>query len=262
MSIKQYVNKIKGAVFSALVIALGLPGVLAPPVLAAGQQMETHTQSFVLKLGATRLIYNPATNGATIAVSNQHDYPILVRSQVFAEDRTSAAPFVVTPPLFRLEAQQQSRLRVVNTGGQMANDRESLYWLCVTGIPPSSDDAWAAGEDGKSAPPKSVALNVQVSVQNCIKLLVRPAGVGQLLDRASGLVWTRQGNTLNVNNPTPFYMNLNRVSVGGKDVDQLQYVAPRSSHSFTLPKGAAGQVEWQVITDAGGQSRMYQAALQ
>ncbi|WP_339012506.1 fimbria/pilus periplasmic chaperone [Aeromonas popoffii] len=223
--------------------------------------METATQAFELKLGASRLIYNPAASGASIAVHNQQNYPILVRSQVFAEDRTTVAPFLVTPPLFRLDGQQQSRLRVVHTGGPLPGDREKLHWLCVTGIPPQSDDAWAADKEGKSAAPKAVELHVQVSVQSCIKLLVRPSGIGQLADRASSLVWTRQGNTLNANNPTPFYMNLSRVTVGGVNVEQLQHIAPFSSHSFTLPKGAAGQVQWQVVTDVGGQSRMYQTSL-
>lgn len=261
MSIGQYINPTRKLPLPALGIALVLLSTLTCSAYAAEQKVETSTQPFVLKLGATRLIYNPSSNGATVSVNNQQNYPILVRSQVFAEDKTSQAPFVVTPPLFRLEGQQQSRLRVVHTGGQMPSDREKLHWLCVTGIPPQSDDAWAADKEGKSAAPKSVALNVQVSVQNCIKLLVRPAGIGQLADRASSLVWTRQGNTLNANNPTPFYMNLSRVTVGGANVEQLQHIAPFSSHSFTLPKGAAGQVQWQVITDAGGQSRMYQASL-
>ncbi|ARZ01098.1 fimbria/pilus periplasmic chaperone [Yersinia ruckeri] len=261
MSIKRNINNKRKLPLPALGIVLSLLSTTVGSVYAAEQPMETSSQPFVLKLGASRLIYNPASNGATIAVSNQQDYPILVRSQVFAENKTSPAPFVVTPPLFRLDGQQQSRLRVVNTGGQMPSDRENLNWLCVTGIPPQSDDAWAADKEGKSAAPKSVSLNVQVSVQNCIKLLVRPSSIGPLADRASSLVWTRQGNALNVNNPTPFYMNLSRVTVGGANVEQLQHIAPFSSHSFTLPKGAAGQVQWQVITDAGGQSRMYQASL-
>ncbi len=258
MLIKQYITPTRKRPLPALGIALVLLSTLTH---AAELPVETSTQPFELKLGATRLIYNPAANGATIAVHNQQNYPMLVRSQVFAEDRTTPAPFLVTPPLFRLDGQQRSRLRVVHTGGPLPGDREKLHWLCVTGIPPQSDDAWAADKEGKSAAPKAVALNVQVSVQNCIKLLVRPSGIGQLADRASSLVWTRQGNTLNANNPTPFYMNLSRVTVGGVNVEQLQHIAPFSSHSFTLPKGAAGQVQWQVITDAGGQSRMYQASL-
>jgi P pilus assembly chaperone PapD len=241
MSTQQSANRKGGVVLSVM---LGLLGTMAYSAYAAELPVETATQPFELKLGASRLIYNPAANGATIAVHNQQNYPMLVRSQVFAEDRTTPAPFLVTPPLFRLDGQQRSRLRVVHTG-----------------IPPQSDDAWAADKEGKSAAPKTVALNVQVSVQNCIKLLVRPSGIGQLADRASSLAWTRQGNTLNANNPTPFYMNLSRVTVGGVNVEQLQHIAPFSSHSFTLPKGAAGQVQWQVITDVGGQSRMYQASL-
>ncbi|WP_339735666.1 fimbria/pilus periplasmic chaperone, partial [Aeromonas sp. HMWF014] len=100
-----------------LSVMLGLLGTMAYSAYAAEVPVETSTQPFELKLGASRLIYNPAANGATIAVHNQQNYPMLVRSQVFAEDKTTPAPFLVTPPLFRLDGQQRSRLRVVHTGG-------------------------------------------------------------------------------------------------------------------------------------------------
>ncbi|NPE97657.1 Dr fimbrial biogenesis chaperone DraB, partial [Escherichia coli] len=68
------------------------------------------------------------------------DYPMLVQSEVLSEDQKSPAPFVVTPPLFRLDGQQSSRLRIVRTGGEFPSDRESLQWICVKGIPPKEDD--------------------------------------------------------------------------------------------------------------------------
>ncbi|MEF9898154.1 MAG: fimbria/pilus periplasmic chaperone [Pseudomonas sp.] len=107
--------------------------------------MRTRQQPFSVKIGASRIIYGLASGGATLSVSNPQDYPILVQSVVLGEDTKSKAPFVVTPPLFRLEGQQQSRLRIVRTGGDFANDRESLQWLCVNGIPPKADEAWAKG---------------------------------------------------------------------------------------------------------------------
>lgn len=41
---------------------------------------------------------------------------MLVQSEVLAENQKDPAPFVVTPPLFRLDALQSSRLRIVRTG--------------------------------------------------------------------------------------------------------------------------------------------------
>lgn len=223
---------------------------------ATADVVKPNAKVFTLKLGATRVIYNPDASGATLSVSNQQDYPILVQGKVYAEDKKSAAPFIVTPPLFRLEAGQQSRLRIVRTGGVVVPDRESLQWLCVGGIPPKETDVWANNETDKSL--KSVVLNLEVSMHNCIKLLVRPSGVnGTPMDAAADLIWKRQGNKISVHNASPFYMNLSSVTVGGKPVKGLDYVAPFAERSFSLPEGATGKVEWKIITDVGGESQAF-----
>jgi P pilus assembly chaperone PapD len=167
------------------------------------EEINANSKSFVLKLGLTRIIYDPESNGKTLLVSNPQDYPILVQSQVLAEDNASKAPFLVTPPLFRLEGGQQSKIRIIHTNGSFSNDKETLYWTCVKGIPPKVED-----NNVKKLPEKA-EVNIMISINNCIKLIVRPSGVkGMVTDVADKLVWTVQNGTLRGDNPTPFYMNL------------------------------------------------------
>ena len=224
--------------------------------------IEQTSQSFSLTLGASRIIYTPDSKGQVFSVSNEQKFPILVQSQVSAAEggdiTASAARFNVIPPLFRLDGEQSAKLRVVHAGGGLPADRESLYWLCVKGIPPKAEDVWA---DGKA--PTTAMLNVQVSVNNCIKLLVRPAAIGRELPQAlvSKVTWKRQGNRLQAINSTPFYINLAAVSVGGKAVANLQHIAPFSSQSFDLPAGAKGNVEWLVINDLGGKGDLLHSVL-
>lgn len=234
---------------------------LCLPLLAgAADNTTTSMQSFSVRLGASRVIYDPASNGATLTVTSPQDYPILVQSDVLAEDRTSKAPFVVTPPLMRLDGQQSSRLRIVRTGGDFAADRESLQWLCVKGIPPKADDAWAKERGGKSDAGDKVSLNVQLSINNCIKLFVRPASVkGHPEDVADKLRFERTGGQLKAVNDSPFYMNLSSLKVNGADVKDIRYVPPFSSRVFSLPAGKnAGKLEWKIVNDYGGESRTYQ----
>ena len=241
----------------------GAAGVLLSLPLMAGAtgNMDTSTQSFSVRLNASRVIYDPASNGTTLTVTSPQDYPILVQSEVLNEDMKSKAPFVVTPPLMRLDGQQSSRLRIVRTGGNFAADRESLQWLCVKGIPPKADDAWAKGKDGKPDAGGKVSLNVQLSINNCIKLFVRPASVkGHSDDVADKLRFERAGGQLKAMNDSPFYMNLSSLKVNGTDVKDTRYVSPFSSRVFSLPAGKnAGKVEWKIVNDYGGESRTYQA---
>ncbi|MEI2606793.1 fimbria/pilus periplasmic chaperone [Erwinia aphidicola] len=216
----------------------------------AAPEVETMTDTFRVTLGATRVVYPEKASGAQLSVSNPQAYPILVQSSVTGEDRKSQAPFLVTPPLFRLEAGQQSRLRVIRTGGSLPADRESLFWLCVKAVPPSGDDRAGGGS--------KVSLAINMAISTCDKLLYRPAGLrGSPEDAAGSLRWTREGTTLRVSNPTPFYMNLKTVTVGGRPASGLTYVPPQGSTSLTLPAGAAGAVSWNVINDLGGESRRF-----
>lgn len=243
------------------VVAVIVAGLLSGSAMAevSAIKIEQKVRSYSVGLGVSRIIYNPASSGSVVSVKNPNDYPVLVQSKVLTEDRKQNAPFVITPPLFRLDSHQQSRIRIVQTGGEFAGDRETLQWMCATGIPPESDSAWAEGNGKKS----KAVLDVAVRLSNCIKLLVRPSSVkGNMLDGMSSLVWKRHGKTLTVQNPTPFYMNFKSIIVGGQNINDPEYAPPFASRSFSLSSDISGDVRWRVITDYGGDSREYQSHLQ
>lgn len=244
--------KMKLTNFAVMAVALLVSSSMTS-VYAADQQLNSTTKSFGVKLGITRVIYHDGTAGATLSVSNPQDYPILVQSSVKAEDKKSPAPFMVMPPLFRLEGSQQSQLRIVRTGGDMPTDREALQWVCVKAVPPKNDlpDTQAKG----------ATLDINVSISTCDKLIFRPDAVkGVPEDAAGNLRWVAMGNKLKVENPTPFYMNLASVTVGGKPITGLDYVAPFADKTLDIPSGAYGDVEWKVITDFGGESHPFRHA--
>jgi len=245
---------------SLMAYSAGVLFLMSAPGFAEDKSSDNETviESYSVELGATRIIYNPATSGAAVSVSNPNDYPVLVQSAVMTEDKAGKAPFVVTPPLFRLDPKQQSRLRLVMTGEGAAKDRETLYWMCATGIPPELGDAWA-GEPAEKKK-SSASLDVKIKLSQCIKVLVRPDAVkGKLNDAAPAVTWARKGDKLEANNPSPFYINIKSLDVGGKAVALPDYIPPFSSRSYAVPKGAGGSVMWTYINDYGGVSRPSEA---
>lgn len=244
--------------YIALVYTAAVVGVCSCLLPMRAVAMNVSATEFSVSLDATRLIYDPASAGATLTVTNPQDYPMLVQSKVLDEAMVQKAPFIVTPPLFRLDGLQQNKLRIVRTGGTFAPDRETLQWLCVKAIPPQSDDAWA--QAGPQA--KTVQMNLQLSVNACLKLLVRPGSIkGRPVDVAHQLAWQQKGQQLTVRNPTPFYMNFSSVRLGGVAVGELDYVAPLSHKTVTVAhKGSAkAVVQWKVINDFGDVSQEYRA---
>ncbi|EOI6455960.1 TPA: fimbria/pilus periplasmic chaperone [Yersinia enterocolitica] len=247
-----------------------LPFIFLPCVNAVSADLNTYEHKFAVKIGGTRVVYPlSSVKGVSFSVANPQDYPILVQSQVKGEDKHSSAPFVVTPPLFRLDAGMQGRVRVIRTGGNFPQDRESLQWLCLTGVPPQEGDIWDnSHHDKENKSEQDINLDVRLSVGTCVKLFVRPEKLKQKPEEVAGeLIWHRNGEQLQVNNPTPFYISFKSVSLAGKNIDLFSaggenYVAPFSKRSFSLPVDMArggGEVNWQIIDDNGGVSQVFKA---
>ncbi|MCP1107101.1 molecular chaperone [Serratia nevei] len=200
-------------------------------------------------IGGTRLVYPGGQKEATITVKNPDDIPYLVQSWVNTDLEGSVkAPFLVTPPLFRLNGGKENTLRIVKTSQALPADRESVFWLSVKTVPPEAE--------GKGN-------HLQIAVRTRIKLFYRPAALsGSPEEAAKKVRWERRGNTLTAINDSPYFLNFSSVSVVGEKIKEPQMVAPFASLNYTLPASAVGQhVSWQVINDYGGLSEQYQQAL-
>lgn len=191
-------------------------------------------------IGGTRMIYDGGKKESSLSVSNPDKQPFLIQSWVeTASGGAEKAPFMVTPPLFRLDGGQNNVLRVVQAGSGLPSDKESLYWMNIKAIPAADKN------DGQNT--------LQIAVKTRIKLIYRPQGLrGVPEEQTDKLAWRRNGKTLQVTNPTAFYMNFMEVKVGGTAVKEVTYVAPGNTANFDLPAGAsAGSVTWKIISDYG-----------
>lgn len=193
-----------------------------------------------ITVGGTRLIYDGSKKEASLSVTNSDINPYLIQSWIEAKtEGGEKAPFIITPPLFRLEGNQQNVLRIVRTGGKLPEDRESLYWMNVKSIPASVK--------------KEGVNTLQIAIKTRIKLIYRPQGVkGIPEDVTEQLKWRQSGSTLTVTNPTPFVMNFQQVKVGRSEIPDVTYVMPQSEATFAVPAGVTGKVTWRLITDYGG----------
>ncbi|MFZ1873270.1 MAG: molecular chaperone [Chania sp.] len=199
-------------------------------------------------VGGTRLIYNGAKKESSLNISNPDKVPYLIQSWVDSQEGdTSKAPFIITPPLFRLDGGQDNILRVVRAGGNLPTNKESLYWLNIKSIP--------------SAEKKDNTL--QIAIKTRIKLIYRPQGLpGSLDEAAQALTWQRSGNALQVTNSSPYYVTFFKVKVNGSQLKNATMVAPQSSARFDLPTGVtSGALSWEIINDYGGTSKPFNGNL-
>ena len=205
-------------------------------------------------LSQFRIIYSEAdTGGVTWSMTNNTGRAYLMQSwmrlidtetglpaqETDSKASTTTIPFLVTPPLVRVDPGEPLTLRIRLTELSLPADRESAFYLSVKGIPAISDsDSQGSGK-------------VVVAVVNNIKLFYRPEGLpaGGVTQAATQLRFSRQGNSLVVDNPTPFYINFSQIMVGGKPLSAealRRLLPPKGQLRYDLSAGISGPVTWQV----------------
>lgn len=215
-----------------------------------------------LRLAQTRVVFDAANPNAKLAIKNSSPQVYLIKADVINRPEGNvqqpAPPFIATPPMFRLEKESQNTLLIVRNGtSELPTDRESVFYLSLLAIPATTKANAPEGE--------VTSAQVSVGIRNVIKLFYRPKGLPMSVETASSqLTFRQQGQQLEVNNPTPYYITLAQLSVDQHSVDVRELspmIAPFSTHTYPV-KGGAAQAEWRVITDYGGMSTAYQGKIQ
>ncbi len=205
-----------------------------------------------LVLSATRLIYRGQTGGARIEVLNVGRQPALMQAWIDAGNPEARpqdiqVPFVVTPPMVRIDPGRRQSLGVVFTGPGLPTDRESLYWLNVLDIPPRPH--LRPGAD-----------YIQFAVRTRIKLIYRPVGLRGGPEQAMrDLRWRehcRKGRcVVQARNPTPYVIPIVRLRCLGAKIPAAPLqgtVRPFGTRSWALAQSArVARVRYDVINDFG-----------
>ena len=132
------------------------------PFFVVGLVLSSSIAQASVVVGGTRLVFDGTKNNAVISVENKDQNSNIVQSWLSVVDAASPAKdaFIITPPLFRLKAREKGFVRIVRSGKMLPDDRESMFWLNIKGIPAT-----------EYIPDKNV---VQFAINSKIKLIYRP----------------------------------------------------------------------------------------
>lgn len=216
------------------------------PLIVAAMGMTTAQAG--VSIGGTRVIYDGGKKEASLSVNNPDATPYLIQTWIETTNNdTGKAPFIITPPLYRLDKGQQNVMRIICTGN-LPESKESLFWLNIKSIP--------------SAERKDNTL--QIAIKTRIKLIYRPVGLNQSTPEAQAekLHWKSAGKFIQVTNPSPYFINFNEITVAGKRLEDVSFVAPASTASFALPPGVTGgAIIYRIINDYGGIGEAHHSSL-
>lgn len=94
-----------------------------------------------IQVNTTRVIYNSTNKSASLSISNDSDDTYMVQTWLNTGDASQMPknlPIVVTPPILKLATPKEAILRFIYSGSGLPQDKESLFWVNVQEIPPTS----------------------------------------------------------------------------------------------------------------------------
>jgi chaperone protein EcpD len=210
-------------------------------------------------VGGTRVVYPLENREVTVKLTNDRAEPSLVqvwmdKGNADAKPGEASAPFVLTPPIFRMDAKKSQTIRMMYTGDALPQDRESVFWLNVLDVPP------------KVA--KTTDVNsLQFALRTRIKVFARPKGLPGTPEEAAGKVsWKlvpsadNKGYDVKAINPTAYYVSFGEIDVVSgaqtykNDIGGM--VEPRGTAQFPVKNlksiPADAHVKYSGISDFGG----------
>ena len=200
----------------------------------------------------TRLIYPANSPSETLHLSNEDDFPYVV--QVWTDNgddkstpKTADGPYLVSPPIFKMEPRSGQSVRLVYTGNNAPTDRESVAYVNFAQIPPSTE-----GENEMS-----------VVVKHRLKVFYRPQKLPVNVERLSEhVVFEKHNKQVTLSNQSPYFLSLSAmkaVDAKGKEVIlQHEMVAPYSSTVLMTRNGQKNlaiepqKMVYNYVTDLGG----------
>ena len=208
----------------------------------------------------TRVIFPAKAGEVTVRLSNDNDTPALIQAWMDNGDpkatpETANVPFLVTPPIFRMNPHKDQSLRIIGAPSSLPADRETLFWLNVLEIPPRPTSQQLADKN-----------YLQLSIRSRMKFFYRPANLpGEPAKAPDTLTWkevkTDTGYALEVHNPSPYYITVVGTDVGVGD-SALQttdpaMVAPFGTQRVSFPRldavlPAGTSIRFRTIDDFGG----------
>jgi P pilus assembly chaperone PapD len=231
---------------------------LAAALLATGCLLSSAYANVII--GGTRVIF-PAQDGEVdVRLTNQNATPALVEAWIDSGDPKSTpdkvnTPFLITPPLFRMEPNRDQSLRVLFTHSEqpLPSDRESLFFLNVLEVPPKPSGPQFQGKN-----------YMQLAIRSRLKLFYRPAGLAGDPQKAPNELSFKAANdagavALVVHNPTPYYVTIGQITV---DVGGVSHkvdtgmVAPLSDLRLAVSDlkqapSAGSAIQYDCINDYG-----------
>lgn len=205
----------------------------------------------------TRIIFPAKSKAISVQLENQFSTPALVQVWLDNGDmnhmpKADEVPFILSPVISRVEAKRGQSIRIFPLNTEtLAKDRESLFYFNMLDIPPEEL--------------KNDINYLSFNVRTRIKLFYRPEGLKIEQRKAFDKItvqYDATNNQLNINNPTPYFMNFSKFIINPNQqatpLTQALMVEPYSVGNLSVSKISQPihELQYFLINDLGGEIRL------
>jgi P pilus assembly chaperone PapD len=205
-------------------------------------------------IDGTRVIFPSNAKSISVQLRNGFSTPALIQTWIDDGDinqipDADKIPFVLTPPLSRVESNKGQIIRIIPTGSPiLPQDRESLFWFNMLDIPP--DD------------PQYVGKNLLTfNVRTRIKLFYRPSNLKMSTNTAYASIkakYNQLTKEINLKNPTPYFITITGMNFQSKsehmnysEALMLKPFSQQAVDKLTV-NFSPEKFSYQIVNDLGG----------
>ncbi|WP_193015144.1 molecular chaperone [Proteus sp. FME41] len=207
----------------------------------------------------TRIVYSSDSRFEVLKFMNNDDIPYIM--QIWADKNNpnstpdnADAPFMIQPPVFRIDPKTGRDARLIYTGEGLPQDKESIFYLNVAQIPPK--DLNQDIKEGNS---------FTVIVHHRLKIFYRPTSIESQFSHIEKHISFSKGanNNITVKNDSPFFVSFSSLeatnSTGKKFVYKSTMVSPLSTEVLSPETSdklsfSPDKINYKYLNDLGGQN--------
>jgi P pilus assembly protein, chaperone PapD len=237
--------------------------ILSGIILIASSVVSVHAFADVV-INGTRIVYSAKDKESVLQLKNNGKNTYLL--QMWMDDGApkakpgqSSVPFIITPPVIRIDPAKGQAVRIMAMNPALSQDRETLFWFNMLEIPPKPTAMIQSGTN-----------LVQLAFRTRIKFFYRPVNLPQSsLEAYRNLKFSVNGSTLKVKNDSPYFITFNSIelrkskdspAVASVDKFSKRMIEPKNELNLQLTKKRTESLNglttfYSVINDFGGETK-------
>lgn len=196
-----------------------------------------------IEINKDKFIFIESKNLEIIEIKNNTTNDYFIQSWIshYDESNETELPFMITPPLFKIEKDENYSLKIFKTDEIEKKDRETLYRINIKRIPLLSNS-----DENKNL--------LHISMNSVYNLIYRPVSIEKDAKDAYKRIefLKNKNNEFIVNNPTPYFITL--LNVNSEDVvliEKSKTIPPFKKYNTKKTIKKDGLIKWKTIDQYG-----------